>query len=150
MKRFAAIFIIAAVAACCSRPPSREPFVPREKAEYGDSYSFILDMADSTTSYSLDFYTRLDRTAFGDFPADSIVLDLRWFSPSDSILTDTTFIDVSHPVGSAYYTRDFISTYSEDLVLPEHGEWRLKAKVVNDSPQIRGLGVIFRRKDGTR
>ncbi|MBR4756540.1 MAG: hypothetical protein IK076_06335 [Bacteroidales bacterium] len=146
MKRIAAIAIVAALAYCCSRPPSYEPFMLREAAEYGDTYTFLLDLDDSSATYSLDFYTRLDRPAFGEFPSDSIILDLRWFSPSDSILVDTTFINVSHPVGEAYYSKDFISPYGDCLDLPETGEWRLKAKVVNDCPEIRGIGVIFKRK----
>ena len=70
----------------CARPSSYEPFVVREKAEYGDTYIFNLDLSDSAVSYGLDFYTRLERPAFGTFPADSISLDLRWISPSDSLI----------------------------------------------------------------
>ena len=107
----------------CARPSSYEPFVVREKAEYGDTYIFNLDLSDSTVSYGLDFYTRLERPAFGTFPADSI----------------------------SYYSRDFITDYKPVLNLPEHGMWRLKARVLNDSEAIRGLGVIFTRKEnGTR
>lgn len=146
MRRLPVIVFLFVLAAGCSRPSSYEPFMIRDKAEYGDTYSFNLDLSDSTVSYSLDFYTRLDREAFGEFPSDSLVLDLRWISPSDSILVDTTVVRVGLPVGEAYYSRDFISSYSEALRLQERGRWRLKAKIVNDSPAIRGLGVIFRRK----
>ena len=145
MKGRLIIITLAVVAVCCSRPPSYEPFVIREKAEYGDTYSFKVDVSDSTARYSLDFYTRLERTAFGEFPSDSIVLDLRWFSPSDSIYTDTAFVKISKPVDSAYYSKDFISTYRSPLELPERGNWRLKAKVVNDSQTLRGLGIILKR-----
>ena len=117
----------------------------RERAEYGDTYSFILDNSDSTVTYSLDFYTRLERPAFGSFPADSLVLDLRWIAPSDSILIDTLVLRLENPVDSSYYTRSVIGPYSSSLDLPERGDWRLKAKIVNDSPQVRGLGVIFKR-----
>ena len=145
MKGRLLIFILAALAASCSRPSSYEPFVMKEKAEYGDTYSFILDLSDSTVSYSLDFYTRLERPAFGEFPDENLVLDLRWFSPSDSIFADTTFIKVGHPLDSAYYSRDFISSYRDPLLLPERGEWRLKAKVVENAHSLRGLGVILKR-----
>ncbi len=144
--------ILTLVVASCSRPGSYEPFVAREKAEYGDTYIFSLDLSDSTVSYGLDFYTRLERPAFGKFPLDSISLDLRWISPSDSIiLSDTTFISVTHPVDSSYFSRDFFVSYNGVLNLPEHGTWRLKAKVLNDSEAIRGLGIILTRKEnGTR
>lgn len=152
MNKVIPAFALLMVVVSCSRPSSYEPFVVREKAEYGDTYIFNLDLSDSSAFYGLDFYTRLQRPAFGTFPTDSISLDLRWISPSDSvILSDTTFIRVARPVDSSYYSRDFISGYRETLNLPEHGIWRLKARVLNDSEAIRGLGVIFTRKEnGTR
>ena len=106
--------------------------------------SFFLDLDDSTQTYSLDFFTRLERNSFKDFPPEDIILDLRWFSPSDSILTDTAFVKINDLAGSGYYSRDLITPFSADLDLPEAGEWRLKAKVVNDSEEIRGLGIILR------
>lgn len=150
-KAFQTLFLLVAIVSC-TRPSSYEPFVVREKAEYGDTYIFNLDLSDSTVAYGLDFFTRLERHAFGKFPSDSISLDLRWISPSDSIIiSDTTFISVVQPVDSSYYSKDFLVGYKERLNLPEHGIWRLKARVLNDSEAIRGLGVIFTRKEnGTR
>ena len=83
MNKYVLIALFAAVAFSCSRPPSDEPFVRRENAEYGDTYTFLLDMADSTITYGLDFYTRLERKSFGTFPEDSLVLALRWIAPSE-------------------------------------------------------------------
>ena len=145
MKGGLLISVLALAAVCCSRPPSREYFVIREKAEYGDTYSFLLDFSDSSATYGLDFFTRLERHSFGDFPEDRIMLDIRWFSPLDSILVDTAYVDVTVPAGSAYYTRDFVSSYKDGMSLPVAGEWRLKARIVNDSETIRGLGIIVRQ-----
>lgn len=143
---FLTLVLLVAVASC-SRPSSYEPFVVREDAEYGDTYNFNLDLSDSTVTYSLDFYTRIERPAFGAFPPDSVSLDLRWISPSDSvILSDTTFISVGQAVDSSYYSKDYIVRYKEVLDLPENGRWRLKARVLNDSDAIRGIGVILTRK----
>ena len=152
MRSLIPALVLSLAVASCSRPVSYEPFVIKEEAEYGDTYIFNLDMSDSTVAYSLDFYTRLERPAFGKFPSDSVSLDLRWISPSDSvIISDTTFIRVERPVDSSYYSKDYLSAYKEYLDLPEHGLWRLKARVLNDSESIRGLGVIFTRKEnGTR
>ncbi len=152
MRSLITALVLSLAVASCSRPVSYEPFVIKEDAEYGDTYIFNLDLSDSTVAYGLDFYTRLERPAFGEFPSDSVSLDLRWISPSDSvIISDTTFIRVECPVDSSYYNKDYLSAYKEDLDLPEHGLWRLKARVMNDSESIRGLGVIFTRKEnGTR
>ncbi len=142
---FLAAFLLL-VAVSCSRPVSYEPFVLRENAEYGDTYPFSLDLSDSTVNYGLDFYTRLVRPAFGEFPKDSIVLDLRWISPSDSIFSDTVRFHLDTPRDSSYYARDFIFGYKENLEVKEYGVWRLKARVLDDSQAIRGLGMIFKRK----
>ena len=145
MKGGLLISVLALAAVSYSRPPSREYFTIREKAEYGDTYSFLLDFSDSTATYSLDFFTRLERSSFGDFPDGRLVLDLRWFSPSDTILVDTAFVNITAPVQSAYYSRDYISPYEGLLPVPGDGEWRLKAKVVNDSEAVRGLSIVFRK-----
>ena len=152
MRSLFPALVLSLAVASCSRPVSYEPFVIREDAEYGDTYIFNLDLSDSTVAYGLDFYTRLERRAFGAFPSDSVSLDLRWISPSDSvIISDTTFIRVGRSVDSSYFNKDYLSVYKEKLDLPEHGLWRLKARVLNDSESIRGLGVIFTRKEnGTR
>lgn len=145
MRGRALVFVLALLAVSCTRPSSREFFVLREDAEYGDTYSFYLDLQDSSATYALDFFTRLEREGFKPFPEDDIVLDLRWFSPSDSILTDTTLVRMAGNFGQSYLTRDLVSAYTDSLALPEVGEWRLKARIVNDSEMIRGLGLILKR-----
>lgn len=145
MRRYILIALFAAVAFSCSRPASYEPFVRRENAEYGDTYSFLLDMADSTVSYGLDFYTRLERKPFTTFPDDSIVLAIRWIAPSDSNYVDTLVMSVRQADGSAYFTKDVVCPFKERLDLPEYGEWRLKARVLNEAGSVRGLGIIFKR-----
>ena len=139
------LYVLALAVTSCVRPSSREFFVVRENAEYGDTYSFLLDLSDSSATYGIDFFTRLERESFMSFPGEDIILDLRWFSPSDSIITDTAFVRVGDNIGQSYYTRDLVTGYSESLELPETGEWRLKARVVNDDDAIRGLGLILRR-----
>lgn len=144
------LYLLALAVVSCVRPSSREFFVLRENAEYGDTYSFFLDLSDSSATYGIDFFTRLERESFNSFPGDDIILDLRWFSPSDSILTDTAFVRIGDNSGQSYYTKDLVSGYTDRLELPEAGEWRLKARIVNDAGAIRGLGLILKRDDGTR
>ena len=147
MRRNILIVIFAVVACSCTRPSSMEPFVTREEAEYGDTYSFVLDMADSTVSYGLDFYARLERKAFGTFPEDSLILAIRWIAPSDSNYVDTLVMPVGTAVGKTYFTKDIVCPFKERLDMPEYGEWRLKARVLGEaSSSVRGVGIIFTRK----
>ena len=116
MNKYVLIALFAAVAFSCSRPPSDEPFVRREDAEYGDTYTFLLDMADSTITYGLDFYTRLERKSFGTFPEDSLVLALRWIAPSDSNYVDTSSDKSSYEVGDGKWDDEEIMC-SHDIYL---------------------------------
>ena len=80
-------FVLAVVAVGCSQPRSREFFQMRENAEYGDTYSFSLDLCDSTVTYSMDFFTRFAQRIFA--------------------LQLTVFIHI--PRGTAARTEDFTS-----------------------------------------
>ena len=146
MKGRVLLSVLMLALACCSRPSSREYFVMRENAGYGDTYSFTLDLSDTLLTYELDFFTRLERIPFEDFRDDDIILDLRWFSPADSILTDTLVVSISEPVGSDFFSKDIVTPYDIGGLLDDPGEWRLNAKVVNDSESIRGLGLILNQR----
>ena len=73
------------------------------------------------------------------------MLALRWIAPSDSNYVDTLVVSLRQADGNAYYTKDIIYPFKERLDIPEHGQWRLKARVLNDAESVRGLGVIFKR-----
>ena len=68
------LYLLALAVVSCVRPSSREFFVLRENAEYGDTYSFFLDLSDSSATYGIDFFTRLERESFKSFPGDDIIL----------------------------------------------------------------------------
>lgn len=146
MRRPVLIFLLAVAALSCSRPSSQEPFVTREKAEYGDTYNFTLPMDDSTRSYSLAFYTRLERKPLVPFSTDSVILEVRFVSPSDSVVQDKVVMRFGHPSDSSYYSRDFVFRYKDRLEVGEYGDWRLKVRVPGNPEELRGMGIIFRRK----
>jgi len=150
MRKCVTLILTLMAAISCSRPSSYEPFMVREKAEYGDTYSFNLDLSDSTLTYSLDFYTRLGRRAFSAYSADSLELGIRWVSPSDSSFFEYLTLRMDEPVDSSYYSRDFIFPFRDTLKLPEWGQWRLRVQVRNNPDGLRGLGIIFKNNDGTR
>lgn len=145
-------FVLAASLLGCSRPVSYEPFIPREKSEYGDTYSFKLDLADSLISYSLSLYTRVERAPFKPYPADRLDLGLRWISPSDSSFLENVVFCLDSPVDSAYSTKDFIFPYKDSFTPDAPGEWKLRIQVRNNPESLCGLGIILERKEqnGTR
>ncbi len=144
MKRCFFIFI-SLLALSCSRPSSYETFVLREKAEYGDTYSFNLDCHDTLVSYDLDLYTRLERQAFGNFSTDSLDLSVKWISPSDSIhSSDTLVLHLGVPIDSSYFSKDYICPFRKDFMVSEQGIWRVRIHIRNNPDELRGLGVIFK------
>ena len=48
--------------------------------------------------------------------------------------------------GDNYFSRDIITPYDNELIMGVPDEWRLNAKVVNDSEEIRGLGIILSQR----
>ncbi|MCQ2161662.1 MAG: hypothetical protein MJY86_00125 [Bacteroidales bacterium] len=140
------VVVALALLSGCARPSSIEPFIPREKSEYGDTYSFNLDLADSTVSYSLGLYTRIERSPFQEYPMDSLNLGIRWISPSDSSFLDNVILRLVDPIDSAYASKDYMFSYKDTIDVAEHGEWRVRIQVRNNPESVRGLGIIFTRK----
>ena len=135
----------------CTRPPSDERYVSRERAEYGDTYPFELDLSDSLQRNDLAFFLRLERKPFDVFPDDTLTLFLRWIAPSSEVVQDTVAVDLRACADSSYSFRDFVFPFREDFRPAEYGTWRLKVRIPAQPEQLSGLGLIFKReKDGTR
>ena len=135
----------------CTRPPSDERYVSRERAEYGDTYPFELDFSDSLQRNDLSFFLRLERKPFDVFPDDTLTLFLRWIAPSSEVVQDTVAVDLRACADSSYSFRDFVFPFREDFRPAEYGTWRLKVRIPAQPEQLSGLGLIFKReKDGTR
>ena len=117
-----------------------EPFITRERAEYGDTYSFDLDISGDC---SLGLYTRMERKPFAAYPSDSLDLGIRWISPADSSFLDHVVLSLSEPADSTYSARDYIFSYIDSVKVSEYGRWRLRIQVRNNPESIRGLGIIL-------
>ena len=141
----ACLMLLTAATLSCTRPPSDERFVSREKAEYGDTYPFTLDFSDTTYACDLSFFTRLERAPFEAFPRDTLVLCLRWIAPSATVTQDTTFLDLGAYVDSSYFARDYLTLFQRGFIPAEQGVWRLKVKVLSQPEHLSGLGVICHR-----
>ena len=63
-----------------------------------------------------------------------------------AVLTDTLVVSLAGTAGDSYFSRDIITPYDNELIMGVPDEWRLNAKVVNDSEEIRGLGIILSQR----
>jgi len=150
MRRAALILIVIAAAFSCTQPPSREMFISREKAEYGDTYAFDLDLSDTTVTFDVTLVTMFERKPFIPFGPDSLAVAMKWVSPSDSVYSDTTYVEMRMAADSTYFIKEVLTPLTVGPGRPENGTWRLMAKVKDAPEAVRGLGIICSRNDGTR
>lgn len=147
MRQFAVILLSALAVFSCSRPLSRETFVLKDKAGVGNTYSFALDLSDSTVFYAISFYTRMNRKPFQPFRSGDIPLHVRWTSPSDSSYSETAVLATSVSVDSSYFSRDFLQQYKQGFRPFEPGIWRLRVQMPTDCDCLLGWGVICKREE---
>ena len=105
-----------------------------------NSFDYPLAVEDTLTLYDLSFYTRMD----GDEKVlEPLRLDIAWVAPADTLYRETVWMYAGDENGR-------LQRYRSDLRFPSAGEWTLKVSV---SPQVkgfRGLGLVWKEKDGTR
>lgn len=141
------ILLVAVLAAACSRPSVYERF---ERLQDGSGVCrFEIDMSDSSSTYDIDFYSRLDgrNRVREPFP-----LTLVWTSPSGTVYSEV----LSFPMDERSVR--FSDAVSTQLQIPyrsfmrpvESGIWTLEVGV--DSVRgLCGIGIICERKsNGTR
>ena len=132
-------------AAACSRPVSVERFIKAEDCEVPDRYDFTLDMADTLVSYDISFYTRLSS---GDGAILlSIPLSVTAVSPSGKQYSEDVWADVSTPVATGHFSKDFVLPYRSAITPAESGEWKLSVTVPSGMDCIGGMGCILKRRE---
>lgn len=150
--RFFAV-ILQAVCLCsllsCSEPRMTEMFVRPQQKDADGSYAFCLEMDDSLSVYSLDFYTRIDCPP-EDFAAlGDMQLDIRLYSPAGKEYSECVYLPVGTFSASRYFSKDYIVPYRSGFRPSEPGSWTMKVTVIREEAVkgLRGLGVRLSRKD---
>ena len=78
-----AIFAIMLLVGC--RPASYEQFIRADQAQDGE-YVFALDLSDSTATYDLSLYTRVDPALMAAAtPSAELALQVCWLAPQPSV-----------------------------------------------------------------
>ncbi len=85
------------LAAGC-RPASYEQFIRADQAQDGE-YVFALDLSDSTATYDLSFYTRVDPALMAAAtPSAELALQVCWYSPAgEATASDPVRGSAAHP-----------------------------------------------------
>lgn len=127
----------ALLCACsCARPTSGELFLAAPR----NSYDFPVEVVDSLALFDFSFYTRVD----GDEPdGDPLRLDISWVAPSDTVYRETVYMHAGDERGQLQRYRSYVR-------FPLTGEWTLKVSVSPEVKGFRGLGLVWKEKNGTR
>ena len=127
------LFLIALLilAASCRQPVSVERFLRGT-----GPYEFAVDFSDSTATWNLDLYSRVDAL---EAPAE-MPLELAWTSPSEAVFTETVYLPFS--TGTSFFSHEALSPYRSDVVPSERGVWTLVITVPEPPKGLRGMGLV--------
>ncbi|MBR6458112.1 MAG: hypothetical protein IKS71_05895 [Bacteroidales bacterium] len=131
--------VIACILLClcsCKRPTSGELFLPAPR----NSYDFAVQVVDTLALYDFSFYTRVD----GDGRvSDPLRLDIAWVAPADTVYRETVYMYPGDDRGK-------LQRYRSYMRFPAEGEWTLKVGVSPEIKGFRGLGLVWKERNGTR
>ncbi len=145
----ALILAVLTAAVSCVQPSSTETFIRSSERGPDRAYRFSIDMSDSTLTYDLRLYTRIDCTPaqFDALPDPELVM--RYIAPS-GLETNETFTILKDDFSRReYFTADYDMPCRTDFRPREHGIWQLCVTVSNEAriPGLLGLGLQVRRRD---
>jgi len=144
------------LAAGC-RPASYEQFIRADQAQDGE-YVFALDLSDSTATYDLSFYTRVDPALMAAAtPSAELALQVCWLSPQPSVgeaVPDSTALScLAVPEMSEIVYLPFgaeagsVKLYRSGVNPAPAGEWHLSVTPIAPPEGLRGIGIICKRVD---
>lgn len=135
-----AIAALLLLSAC--KPASYEQFVRADQAPDGE-YVFALDLSDSTASYDISLYTRVDTPVLeAEKPSGQLRLEVEWTAPANSEggLSETVYLPYGNRAGSS-------NLYRSGVRPSPAGEWRVAVRPKNAPEGLRGIGIICKRHD---
>ena len=133
-----AVLAVAFSVASCKEPPSREKFILAEDSVFG-RYDFEVDMTDTTRTYDLTLYTRLD----GAHLPDSLPVSVSFVSPGGTVSESELVFFTSgvQLVDSSYFSRGLKLPYRQDYLPEESGIWKLSV-YARPAAYLRGFGLV--------
>lgn len=146
------IALLASVAAACSAPASYETFVPQADRGEDGRYSFTLMLDDSSSVYSISFYTRIDSPESSFMDLRDLPFEIELVSPAGASYSETVYMDIAGWSDSGYFTKGYDFPYRLGLVPSEYGRWEMSVKVDGEESVkgFRGLGLRVDKEDSNR
>ena len=139
MRRQGAIIILLCAIAGCREPMSVEKFVEGE-----GSYTFFVDMGDSTAAYDFDFYTRIDAPADSLLKMTALPLQVTWTSPTFHVFREDVYMPLEGRITA--FSRQVRVPYRADVRPEEPGPWTILVRVAEPPKGLRGMGLVVEKK----
>ena len=132
------LFAILLLVGC--RPASYEQFIRADQAQDGE-YIFALDLSDSTASYDLSLYTRVDPALMAAAtPSAELALQVCWLGPAGEAMSENVYLPFGAAAGS-------VKLYRSGVKPSPAGEWHLAVTPIAPPEGLRGIGIICKRVD---
>ena len=149
MKATRLVLFAMLLVAC--RPASYEQFIRADQAQDGE-YVFALDLSDSTATYDLSLYTRVDPALMASAtPSAELALQVCWLGPageataSQACLAVPAMSEIVYlPFGAAAGS---VKLYRSGVKPAQAGEWHLAVTPIAPPGGLRGIGIICKRVD---
>ena len=144
------LLLLSCLLGCACNPPGGEESFVRTGSKGEDGmYHFSLDLSDSTATYDISFYSRIDCNnlkiaSLRDFP-----MTVFWTSPSGRRYSEKVYFPIqSYSAGSDFYSHQYVVPYRSGLVPAERGVWDIAVRIDSDSliPGFRGIGMTSEKK----
>ena len=120
----------------CRRPTSGEQFLAAPR----NSYDYTVEVVDSLALFDFSFYTRVDGDEHVYAP---LRFDIAWVAPADTVYRETVYMYAGDEKGKLQRYRSFVR-------FPATGKWKLKVSVSPELKGFRGLGLVWKERNGTR
>lgn len=132
------------MAVSCSSPEAVEQFVSVSDVDAAGRLGFELNMSDTSATYDLSFFTRVDSPdrKFGqltEFP-----LRVYFVSPAGKVFSETVYLPLELFEGTDSFVHDICVDYRSDIVPYEYGIWNLYV-IPPAVDGLRGIGVILNK-----
>ncbi len=136
-RRLPTVILAVFALAGCSRPESVELFIRSDQARDG-VYVYTLPLTDTTAAYDIWFYSRT-----GVRPLSNLPLRVRWIAPSGDGFQEQVYMRTVD-------TRGTKERYRSGLIPAEAGQWQLSVRPLGVDEDFLGMGVICKKRNGSR
>lgn len=126
------------LAAACSNPRSSESFAP------ADDCRFTLDLSDTTQTWDLSFYGRIDASRDELDALPSLPLEVRFIAPDGTVYGETVTVPL-HRDGPL--SASFSTPYRSRLAPAVPGIWELSLTAPDAPDGLHGVGIILENHD---